>query len=105
MDEEVLMPYLVMIRFKWHELGSLLGVSHEELAKLHGEPGARLRKVISMWLSGQCSKPPTLDTLTGALRHSSIDEDNVATAIEQGNNSCYGVVHILDTKLPKPFRR
>ena len=87
MDEEVLIPYLQIVSSKWRTLGILLGVSHEELAHLHGEPDICLRKVISMWLSGQCNKPPTLETLTGALRHTSIDEHFVATGIEQGKKN------------------
>ena len=80
----MILPYLEMISPKWHELGILLGVSHENLAKIHGEPEECVRRVISLWLSGCCSVSPKLESLTGALRSTSIQENNVADAIEQG---------------------
>ena len=86
LDENVILPYLTLVSYKWRMLGILLGVSHEELTKLYGEPVARLKVVISLWLSGRCSKPPTLESLISALRNRSVAEDSVATAIEQGKH-------------------
>ena len=58
-------------------------MNQEELYKLHGEPVACLRAVISCWLSGKCNKPPTVESLTSALRNQSMKEDDVAATIEQ----------------------
>ena len=67
-------------------IAHLLGVKHEDLAKfnIHGEPEECTRKMTSLWLSGKCTKPPTVESLTNALRHHSVNEEDVAKAIEQG---------------------
>ena len=79
----MILPYLTLISFKWRMLGILLGMSQGELGNLEGEPVACLRAVISFWLSGRCSKPPTLESLTDALRNRSMNEDGVAATIKQ----------------------
>ena len=58
-------------------------MSQGELGNLEGVPVACLRAVISFWLSGRCSQPATMETLTGALRNRSMNEDGVAATIEQ----------------------
>ena len=84
MNEQMLLPYLPMISPKWHVIGILLGASHEDLANIHGEPEECIRKVTSLWLLGKCSTPPTVESLTNALRNHSVKEEDVAKAIEQG---------------------
>lgn len=79
----MILPYLALISFKWRMLGILLGVSQRDLENLEGEPVACLKAVISFWLSGRCSKPPVLESLIDALRNRSMNEDGVATTIEQ----------------------
>ena len=84
MDEQTILPYLTMISSKWQLVASLLGVSHEDMTNIHGEEEECTRKMTSLWLSGKCRKPPTIEALTNALRHHSVDEEDIAKAIEQG---------------------
>lgn len=84
MNENTILPYLVMVSAKWHVIGILLGISPEDRVNIHGEPEECMRKVTSLWLAGKCSKPPTLETLTDALRNRSVNEPDVAKVIEQG---------------------
>lgn len=84
LTEEMILPYLVMISAKWHVLGNLLGASHEDLAEIRGEPEECLRKVTHLWLSGFCNVPVSLQSLTDALRSTSICENHLAEVIEQG---------------------
>ena len=84
----MILPYLALISFKWRMLGILLGMSQGDLGNLEGEPHACLRTVICFWLSGRCSKPPTLEFLIDALRNRSMNEDAVATTIEQRIAKC-----------------
>ena len=81
----MILSYLAPICQKWHVLGLLLGMNHEELAKLKGDsdPVACLGVVISSWLSGRCSEPATMESLTGALRSQAIKGESIATSIEQ----------------------
>ena len=60
-------------------------MNHEELAKLTGEadPVACLGAVISSWMSGRCSKPAIMESLTGALRNKAINGESIAANIEQ----------------------
>jgi hypothetical protein len=60
-------------------------MNHDELAKLKGEADsfACLGVVISSWLSGRCSKPATMESLTGALRYQAINGEVIAANIEQ----------------------
>ena len=84
-DVNVILSYLAPICQKWQVLGILLGMNHEELAKLKGETDSvtRLEAVISSWLSGRCNKPATMESLTGALRNQAINGESIATRIEQ----------------------
>ena len=84
-DVNVILSYLAPICQKWQVLGFLLGMNHEELAKLMGEADSvtRLGAVISSWLSGRCSQPATMESLTGALRNQAINGESIATSIEQ----------------------
>lgn len=82
--EEKILSVILHVRPKWRLLGIILGVSQKDLSRIHGDPLKCLQKVISLWLSGQCSKQPTLECLTNALRSSSMKEDHIASAVEQG---------------------
>ena len=88
-DVNVILQYLAPICQKWRLLGLLLGMNHEELAKLKGEddPVACLGVVISSWLSGRCSEPATMESLTGALRSQAINGESIAASIEQRKTS------------------
>ena len=88
-DINVILPYLVPICQKWQLLGILLGMNHEELAKLQGEPIACLGAVISSWLAGRCSLPSTIESLTGVLRNQAISGESVAANIEQRKANDY----------------
>lgn len=84
-DANAILYYLAPICEKWRLLGIVLGMNHEELTKLQGEPIACLGAVMSSWLARRCLKPPTLESLTDALRSRSIHGDSVAATIEQRN--------------------
>lgn len=89
MNEQIILPYLPMISHKWRVIGILLGVGHQDLANIYGEPEECIRNVISLWLSGRCSTRPTVESFVNALRNRSVNEDDVAKAIEQGRVLCF----------------
>ena len=83
-SEEMILQFLQPMCSKWRVLGIALGASQKDMLNTCGDPMKCLQKIISLWLSGRCSKRPTLECLTNALRNCTIKKDHIAAAIEQG---------------------
>ena len=97
-SEEMILPFVESVCSKWRLLGIVLGASQGDLLQICGDPMKCLQKVISLWLSGQCSKPPTLECLTNALRSFDMKENHIAAAIEQGNQHACMCCYVLKLK-------
>ncbi len=83
-DLQWIVQTLVDISSDWEELGTALGLSPYQIKNSKQYYNVlSLYEVLSVWLSGGSAMPPTITTLTKALRSSLVGHGRVTQEIEQ----------------------
>lgn len=79
-------------------LGTLLGFDQTAMSKIASVAGSAesyLEQLITKWLCGDSSLPPTLKSLIAALRNSVIDEEEIALSVLRGMLTFLPEVYIV----------
>ena len=86
-DAVIVRPLLQSLAEKWRILGGLLGFYNDDLIKISSSGGSDesyLNRVITKWLYGDSSQPPTLEKLIAALRSPHISREEIVTNLVKG---------------------
>ena len=81
-DATIVRPLLQGLAEKWHIIGGLLGFDKDALIKISsfgGSDESYLNIIITKWLCGDSSQPPTLESLITALKY--INEGDTVTKL------------------------